>query len=98
MRISDLEERKLVGLAVAYRVWLISVAYLTWIIVGEFDASVSLSPTRSFLDLFARWDAVYFTHIAQEGYVYEQEYAFFPLFPMILNVISRYSSFKNVNK
>ena len=33
---------------------------------------------------FAKWDAVYFLKIAEQGYTYEQYMAFFPLHPWIL--------------
>ncbi|CAM8951644.1 unnamed protein product [Rhodiola kirilowii] len=35
------------------------------------------------------WDSVYFSRIAQCGYEYEQTYAFLPLFPICMRVLSR---------
>ncbi|PSR90250.1 GPI mannosyltransferase [Actinidia chinensis var. chinensis] len=35
------------------------------------------------------WDGVYFVRIAQCGYEYEQSYAFFPLFPLSMALLSR---------
>lgn len=35
------------------------------------------------------WDAVYFVRIAQCGYEYEQSYAFLPLLPICISLLSR---------
>ena len=37
---------------------------------------------------FAKWDAVYFLEIADEGYKYEQFMAFFPLYPWTLRALA----------
>ena len=37
---------------------------------------------------FTNWDSVYFLKIAEEGYLYEQYMAFFPLYPMMIRLIS----------
>lgn len=39
---------------------------------------------RRLLAPFARWDAVYFVKIALDGYRFEQQHAFSPLFPAVL--------------
>eukprot|EP01113_Clastostelium_recurvatum_P050756 TRINITY_DN9692_c0_g1_i1.p1 TRINITY_DN9692_c0_g1~~TRINITY_DN9692_c0_g1_i1.p1 ORF type:complete len:508 (-),score=92.78 TRINITY_DN9692_c0_g1_i1:6-1373(-) len=41
------------------------------------------------LGRLVRWDAIYFVGIAQKGYEYEQEHAFFPLLPCLMQGLSR---------
>ena len=43
---------------------------------------------RLLLDGFHKWDAVYFHFISSNGYIYENNLAFFPLFPMLLRLTS----------
>ncbi|CAH8534138.1 unnamed protein product [Heterobilharzia americana] len=38
---------------------------------------------------FCKWDSVYFTFIAEHGYIYEQSLAFFPGFPMLSGLLGR---------
>ena len=42
----------------------------------------------SVLKGFVRWDAVYFLSIADRGYIYENEHAFFPGLPILLNFVN----------
>ncbi len=37
---------------------------------------------------FRRWDGIYFMHIAEHGYTYENNLAFFPGFPLIVQLVA----------
>ncbi|RUP42778.1 LOW QUALITY PROTEIN: hypothetical protein BC936DRAFT_138102 [Jimgerdemannia flammicorona] len=86
--------------------WLL--AYLCNLFVDDYDSASDtiLPPLSSFplvnyfarpaLAVILRWDAFYFLHIAEEGYVYEQEHAFFPLVPALARVVARIGRLKSV--
>lgn len=59
-----------------------------------FDSSPrAILHDNSFIGLLAnpilRWDVFHFAHIAQEGYVYEYEWAFFPGASLVMKMIAR---------
>lgn len=37
---------------------------------------------------FIRWDAIYFVEIAKHGYTLEQQFAFLPGLPFLMNLLS----------
>lgn len=53
---------------------------------------VSESPLDKLVDIvlsgFRRWDAVYFLQITENGYLYENTLAFFPLYPLVVRGIA----------
>ncbi|KAI7871482.1 GPI mannosyltransferase 2 [Spinellus fusiger] len=69
----------------------------SYLYTGSYDTSaetvLSCHLTKSTfvqrcLTALLRWDALYFLHIAEHGYVYEQEYAFFPMMPVAARLLS----------
>ncbi|KAJ3090470.1 hypothetical protein HK102_003651 [Quaeritorhiza haematococci] len=58
----------------------------------EGSAFVAKSKIEEFLAkaflVFVKWDSLYFMHISESGYVWEQEQAFFPGLPMSIRYIS----------
>ncbi|KAF9131258.1 hypothetical protein BGW39_002041 [Mortierella sp. 14UC] len=43
---------------------------------------------KSIFGVFLRWDAFYFVHIAEKGYIFEQAHAFFPLVPALTRLVA----------
>lgn len=68
---------------VFYKALLLGLALISSTI-GAYDSSSTLLEQDSF---WFHWDAVYFSHIAREGYVFEQEFAFGPLLPALTSYI-----------
>lgn len=80
-------------------IWILSL--ISHMVVREHDSSASLilndnTQHYSLLDqlviklfgVFIRWDSFFFYHIAENGYVYEQETAFFPFLPYMMKFLS----------
>ncbi|KAF9352138.1 hypothetical protein BGX26_009994 [Mortierella sp. AD094] len=76
-------------------IWALAVASHT--LIQDYDSALGLvlpieTPSqqlfKSVFGVFLRWDSFYFVHIAEKGYVFEQEHAFFPLVPVLMRLIS----------
>lgn len=96
--------RTLVYLAIASRLIVLALALLSHRYISDYDASAatileldvnnSISDypfdrwLRPLVSVYLRWDAFFFLHIAEEGYVYEQEHAFFPMVPWLMRAIA----------
>ncbi|XP_065314359.1 GPI mannosyltransferase 2-like isoform X1 [Gordionus sp. m RMFG-2023] len=48
-----------------------------------------LNNTNNVLDGYSKWDAKYFLFISKNGYIFENLLAFFPLYPMMIVVLSK---------
>ena len=89
-------ERFIVKWALISRVvmWILSIA--SNVLIRDYDTSCTVTSisgadgiVENLFGQFARWDGVYFTRIAEFGYEYEQNHAFFPLLPLLINLIAR---------
>ncbi|KAI9339859.1 GPI mannosyltransferase 2 [Pilaira anomala] len=82
---------KVYSVAIASRLITITLAFISYFFTGSYDSSAEIqleSTSHHILNVFLRWDALYFLHIAEHGYVYEQETAFFPLMPLLARLVS----------
>ena len=53
-------------------------------LLSSFDSSAEVVIGESWLKSLLRWDVFQFLHIAEKGYVFEYEWAFFPGLPLLL--------------
>ncbi|KAI9319935.1 hypothetical protein BX666DRAFT_1348031 [Dichotomocladium elegans] len=80
--------------AAATRIATLTLAIVSYLWTGSYDSSAEIvfNPATAMercLTAMLRWDALYFEHIADQGYVYEQEHAFFPVLPFAARIMSR---------
>ncbi|KAK7099027.1 GPI mannosyltransferase 2-like [Littorina saxatilis] len=86
--------------ALLSRFFVIALQILSNVLIPDHDAGVFNPPVTgmekfSVVDKiiffifggFRRWDAIYFLHIAQHGYTYENCVAFFPMYPLMVSTV-----------
>ncbi|KAG0379397.1 hypothetical protein BGX24_000562 [Mortierella sp. AD032] len=76
-------------------IWVIAV--VSHVLIQDYDSALELTLPidttgqqlfKSIFGVFLRWDAFYFVHIAEKGYVFEQAHAFFPLVPALTRLVA----------
>jgi GPI mannosyltransferase 2 len=77
--------------AIISRLIVVYLSSFTGWIISDYDTSTNILKEGSvpIASRFIKWDAVYFAHIAQNGYECEQFHAFFPLLPWLVHALSR---------
>lgn len=84
MRDREMPILELTTYFVCYKTLLLTLATGSYFL-SVYDSSSALLEQRSFLN---HWDSVYFTHIAEKGYLFEQEFAWGPLLPLGLKFVN----------
>ena len=79
--------------ATATRLVTVGVGILSYLATGSYDSSaeIQLAPSswaEHCLVALLRWDALYFNHIGEHGYIYEQAHAFFPGIPVLARMLA----------
>lgn len=94
------QEDKIVKCAIITRIFIILLQVINNKLIPDHNAGVFLYPQTNLTvtaadnavdTLFGglvRWDAHYFMHISRYGYTYENTTAFFPLYPMIVKILT----------
>ncbi|THV01248.1 glycosyltransferase family 76 protein [Dendrothele bispora CBS 962.96] len=82
----DDHQKSLYFLTFLSRVLVFLIVYSTAYLVPSFDSSHKTLGfiTSKWSEPLLRWDTFHFLHIAQEGYIYEHEWAFFPGAPLVM--------------
>ena len=74
------------------RIFILSLTLFGFLAGVSYDSSSKAlfefhNKNSTILESFIRWDSVYFLSIAQRGYAYEQEFAFFPGYPILMRIV-----------
>lgn len=86
--------QRIYALAAATRVVTVGLGIVSYLTTGSYDSSaeIQLAPSswaEHCLVALLRWDALYFNHIGEHGYIYEQEHAFFPGIPLLARMLAK---------
>lgn len=85
-------ERPKTSLAAAFLAWKLLLSLVALSSPGQgYDTSTFLvqPALQSLIGKFVRWDAIYFTQVAQRGYEFEQEWAFSFAFTRLLGLLGK---------
>lgn len=79
--------RLYLNVTIIYFIWAISVLAIFYFGFSSFPHS-NLFPNNFFKNL-ANWDGGHYLAIAEYGYLVKSQYVFFPLYPMLINLVSK---------
>ncbi|KAJ3302621.1 hypothetical protein HDV03_004806 [Kappamyces sp. JEL0829] len=79
-------EQKILAWAAGSRMATLAFALLAGWLADDYDTSTQTD--SAWWRPLIRWDAVYFLDIAENGYKYEQQFAFFPGLPLLMRLLA----------
>lgn len=75
------------NITIIFLIWLTSVIFISYF--GFLYLPHAPKSNPDFLTSFSNWDGGHFLGIAQKGYGLDSQYAFFPLYPILINLVSK---------
>lgn len=69
-----------------FLIWFVSILVIFYFGFANFPHSSQFS--SDFLKSFANWDGGHFLSIAEHGYLEKYQYAFFPIYPLLINALN----------
>lgn len=75
------------NISIIFLIWFFAI--LTIFFLGFYFLPHSAVFTNDFLKSLANWDGGHFLGIAQNGYKEKFQYAFFPLYPLVINLVNK---------
>lgn len=96
-----MNEHLLLSVSFVSRLLTVALMFLNGFTASEFDTSTAAwfanESKFTALKSLVSWDAVYFLFIAENGYFAEQQFAFFPGYPLMIRVVARLISFVSID-
>ena len=78
------------NITILFIIWLCSLIFIFFF--GFLTLPQSEKFSNDFLKSFSNWDGGHYLGIAQFGYTEKFQYAFFPFFPLIINIVNKLTS------
>lgn len=78
-----------------YLLWLTALFFILFLGHSSFPHTQNAS--LDFLENFTNWDGKYYLSIAKFGYIEDSHYAFFPLYPLTINLLSKFTGDFNLS-
>lgn len=75
------------SISLIFLIWLISILFISFLGFVKLPHSDYFS--GDFFQSFSNWDGRHYIGIAQFGYINNTEYAFFPLYPLLIRLVSQ---------
>ena len=78
------------NITIIFSLW--ALAIITTFYLGFTNIPRSNLFAGNFIQSFANWDGGHYLGIAEHGYTIKSQYVFFPLYPILINIVAKFTS------